>query len=113
MTAMRPLEDEIVEHLRASLDAGELQGSPAWGKPLDLDDGYGDTPAELRLPFKVMKNAGFVPHEVVLMHRAAALRDRLHASPDVPEADAWRRELADLQQAIALRLEHLRLTGTL
>jgi hypothetical protein len=72
-----------------------------------------ETPAELRMPFRVLKNAGVVPHEVELMRRAAALRGQLEAAADAPQAPALRRQLADLQQAIALRLEHLRITGSL
>jgi hypothetical protein len=65
------------------------------------------------MPFKVLKDAGVVPHEIALMHRAAALRERLQADPEGPDAPALQRELSELQQAIALRLEHLRMTGSL
>ena len=91
----------------------ELQAAKDWGKPLDFGDGYDQTPAELRMPFKVLKDAGGVPHEVELLRRVAALREQLEAAPDAPHAPALRRQLMELQQAIALRLEHLRLTGSL
>jgi hypothetical protein len=110
---MPTLDDLIAEHLQASLVSGELRAARDWGKPLDLGDGYDETPAELRMPFKVLKNAGIVPHEVTLMRRAAELQAQVQAAPDAPQAAALRRELADLQQAIALRLEHLRMTGSL
>jgi hypothetical protein len=110
---MPTLDEQIAEHLQASLASGELRAARDWGKPLGFGDGYDDTPPELRMPFKVLKDAGVVPHEVELMRRAAELRERLHASPDAPDAEALRRQLVELQQAIALRLEHLRMTGTL
>ena len=110
---IRTLDEQIAEHLQWSLASGELRAAPSWGKPLASGDGWDDTPVELRMPFKVLKDAGVVPAEVELLRRAAALRDRLHAAPDAPEAPALRRELAELEQAVALRLEHLRLTGRL
>src|SRR5215831_7563423 len=108
---MPTLDERIADHLQASLASGELRAARDWGKPLDFGDGYDETPAELRMPFKVLKNAGVVPHEVTLMRRAAELHARVQAAPDAPGSDALRRELADLRQAIALRLEHLRVTG--
>jgi hypothetical protein len=110
---MPTLDELIAAHLQASLVSGELRAARDWGKPLDFGDGYHDTPAELRMPFKVLKDGGWLPHEVTLMRQAAELRERLQAASVGPEADALRRQLADLQQAIALRLEHLRITGSL
>jgi hypothetical protein len=110
---MPTLDEQIAEHLQASLRSGELRAARDWGRPLDFGDGWDETPTELRMPFKVLKDAGVVPHEVTLMRRAAELQARVQAAPDAPDATALRRELADLQQAIALRLEHLRVTGSL
>jgi hypothetical protein len=110
---MPTLDEQIGEHLQASLASGELRAAKDWGRPLDFGDGYDETPAELRMPFKVLKDAGVVPHEIELMHRAAALREQLQAAPDAPDAPALRRQLVELQQAIALRLEHLRICGSL
>ena len=109
---MPSLDDEIARHLQESLASGELRGARDWGRPLDLGDGHDDTPPELRMPFKVLKNAGMVPHEVEMMRRAAALRLAVETADPVA-AESLRRELADLQQQIALRLEHLRISGTL
>ncbi|WP_280153714.1 DnaJ family domain-containing protein [Piscinibacter sp. XHJ-5] len=109
---MPTLDEEIARHLQESLASGELRSARDWGRPLDLGDGYDDTPPELRMPFKVLKDAGMVPHEVEMMRRAAALR-RAAETADPGTAEGLRRELADLQQQIALRLEHLRISGTL
>ena len=108
-----PTLDEIIERdLRAAQASGELQAAPSWGRPLAFDDGWDETPPELRLPFKILKEAGYVPHEVAMLHELAALRAQLRAAgEDAPPA--LRRRLAELQQEIALRLEKLRATGTL
>ena len=42
---------------------GELDDLPGAGKPLDLDDDA-LIPQDLRLAYRILKNAGFVPAEV-------------------------------------------------
>ena len=67
-------EDHIGRAIRDAEQSGELQAAASFGKPLDLGDGYDETPAELRMAMKVLKDAGVVPHEVTLMREAAALQ---------------------------------------
>ena len=107
------IDELIAQSLRESQASGELQSAKSWGKPLDLDDGYAQTPEELRMAFKVLKDAGFVPPEVELMKQVAALRECIKAAPDAPEADAMRQRASELQQQLALRLEKLRAGGSL
>ena len=111
---MPTLDELIAQDLAASLASGELQASPSWGKPLPHDDGWDETPLELRLPFKLLKDAGFVPHEVVQLRELAQLKDQLAAcDADAARRLALQRRIADLQQNVALRLERLRVTGSL
>jgi hypothetical protein len=110
---MATLDELIAQSLRDAERSGELQSSPSWGKPLDLDDGYAQTPEELRLAFKALKDAGYVPPEVETMQRIAALRTVIAADPDAPEAQPMRQRLSELQQQLALRLEKLRRSGSL
>ena len=111
--ALRAREDEIGRALEESARSGELKAAPSYGKPLEFGDGYDETPAELRMPMKVLKDAGVVPHEITLIREAAALQARIDASDDVAALPALRRQLAELQQNIALRLERLRISGSL
>ena len=110
---MPTIDEQIAQSLRDAQRSGELQAAANWGKPLDLDDGYAQTPEALRMAFKVLKDAGFVPPEVETMKQIAALREVIAADPQAPRADAMRRRLSDLQQHLALRLEKLRLSGSL
>ena len=110
---MATLDEQIAQSLREAQRNGELQSSASWGKPLDLADGYAQTPEALRMGFKALKDAGFVPPEVETMKQIAALREVIEAAPEAPTADAMRRRMSELQQQLALRLEKLRMTGSL
>ena len=110
---MPTIDEQIAQSLRESQRSGELQSAASWGKPLDLADGYAQTPDELRMAFKALKDAGFVPPEVETMRQIAALREVIAAAPEAPGAEAMRRRVSELQQHLALRLEKLRVSGSL
>jgi hypothetical protein len=104
---LKVIDDHIGEHLRESEASGELRGAPSYGKPLQFDDGYDDTPAELRMAMKILHDAGVAPPEVELMQQLAALRREAAAATDEAQARALARQASDLEQLIKLRLERL------
>ena len=111
---LRLLEDDIGRALDDSLRSGELARAPSWGRPLDLDDAFARTPVELRMPFKVLRDAGVLPPEVELMQRIAALQAEHDAAPaDDAAGPARLQRLAEWRQMLALRLERLRGSGRL
>jgi hypothetical protein len=101
------LDDHIGLHLRESEATGELKTAASYGKPLNFGDGYAQTPEELRMGMKILKDAGVVPPEVEAMQRAAALKSEIDACTDAAERQVLQQRLSELQQAIALRLEGL------
>jgi hypothetical protein len=107
-------DEEIARHLREALASGELAAAKGFGQPLPEDDaGWNATPEALRMPFKILKNAGFVPAEVELFHQRAALSASLEGCTSEAERRELQRQLSELEQKIALRLEALRTSGTL
>ncbi len=110
---LRLLEDHIGRSLTESERSGELRTAPSYGKPLNLGDGYDETPAELRMAYKMLKDSGFVPPEIELMREIKALRTALGDAPDELAARPARQALADKQQQLALCLEKLRSSGAL
>ncbi len=107
-----PTQDEVIaKHLQESLANGELQTAEGFGKPMPEDEGWEATPDALRMPFKILKNAGFVPPEVQMFQRRAALNAKVTAMSDGAERDALMRELSNLEQSISLRLEAMRTRG--
>jgi Domain of unknown function (DUF1992) len=61
-------EQKIAE----AIARGELDNLPGAGRPLDLDDDA-LIPEELRLAYRILKNAGYVPPEVETLNEIAQL----------------------------------------
>jgi hypothetical protein len=61
-------EQKIAE----AVSRGELEGLPGEGRPLELDDDK-LIPEDLRLAYRILKNAGFVPPEVEALNEIADL----------------------------------------
>ena len=110
---LRLLEDDIGRKLSESHASGELRLAPSYGKPLNLGDGYEQTPEELRMGMKILRDAGVVPPEVELMQQIEAERLALESITNEAQAHAARLRLSSMRQQLALRLEKLRSTGTL
>jgi len=100
--------DEIIgEWVRKAEQSGELRSGKYWGKPFDLSDDLGDTPARLRMAYRILKNAGYVPHEVAELNRLAALKERLAATSDPEEQRRLGREVAELTTRVRLLMSRL------
>lgn len=111
--SLRTLDETIAEHLAESYRSGELQSAESFGRPLAEAEGWAQTPVEFRLPFKILKNAGMPPAEVELFRKRARLRAELEAATDEAGRRALQQQLAELEQALALRLEGMRASGKL
>jgi len=75
-----------------ALARGELQNLPGEGCPLDLTDDP-MVPEELRIAYRILKNAGYIPPEVESLNE---LRDLERMLDDVPEGEARRQALLRL-----------------
>jgi hypothetical protein len=110
--ALRSQDDEIGRAIAEAAAAGELKTVAWYGKPIEETPGWDDTPAELRMPFKILKDAGVVPPEIELFHQRARLREAIAALPPGSERDQLKQKLVELEQVISLRLEALRASGS-
>lgn len=104
----RQVDDEIARQIAEAEQRGDLRGAEGYGKPLAEDDGWQQTPDDVRMPFKMLKSAGIVPHEVELIRERAALRQRLAAASTEAETRAAQQALAQVELTLALRMESLR-----
>jgi hypothetical protein len=75
--------DQIVERrIAEAIDRGDFDELPGAGRPLELDDDR-LVPEELRVAFRIMKNAGYVPEELRLFTEIRSAEQLLmHARHD-------------------------------
>ena len=70
---LRPMFDLIAEQkIAEAIARGELDNLPGAGRPLDLDDDA-LIPEELRLAYRILKNAGYLPPELETLNEIAQL----------------------------------------
>ena len=63
---MDPLEEIVERRIAEALARGEFADLPGQGQPLDLDEDR-LVPDELRVAYRLLKNAGYVPDEIRLL----------------------------------------------
>lgn len=91
--------DALVEQrIREAQERGELDDLPGAGAPLDLEDDA-LIPEELRVAYRVLKNAGYVPPEVEALKDIKALEHALEET----DAPAERQRLLARLHALTLR----------
>jgi hypothetical protein len=66
------LEFIAEQKIAEAIANGDFDDLPGSGKPLELDDDA-LVPEDLRLAYRLLKNAGFVPPEVETLNEIAAL----------------------------------------
>jgi hypothetical protein len=88
------MTDDLIEaHIRAARERGDFDNLPGAGKPLDLDEDA-HLPAELRMAYRVLKNAGYLPDELQRINELADLEREVFGEMDG----------ADRRAALKLRL---------
>jgi hypothetical protein len=97
------LIDALAEgRIAAAICAGEFDGLRGTGSPLVLDDDSA-VPESLRVAYRILKNAGYLPSEQQLRKEISQLETLLlHVVSDT-EADRLRRRLNLLQIRLALQ----------
>lgn len=68
------------QKLAEAVSRGELDDLPGAGRPLELDDDA-LVPEDLRLAYRILKNAGYVPEEVRLINEIGELERLVAGDP--------------------------------
>jgi hypothetical protein len=77
--------EKIVEQkIKEAMDNGEFDNLPGKGKPLPLEDDS-HVPEDLRLAYKLLKNADCLPPELLEKKEILQMEDMLAAIPDEKE----------------------------
>lgn len=101
--------DEIIRQWVQKVEgSGEVRNLPGFGEPLRFEDGFLETPGELRMAYKILKNAGYVPAEIEMLQRLAALREQLNATQDAAQQRELKLKIAQAQQKASVMLEAMR-----
>lgn len=73
----------IEERIRKAQEEGEFENLPGSGKPLSMDEP--NVPEELRLAYKILKNAECLPPEIELKKEITRIEDVLAGMTDTAE----------------------------
>ena len=78
------LERIVEERIQVSQKKGDFDNLPGAGKPLEFEDDS-HVPEELRLPFKILKNADCLPPEIEIKKEIERTEDLLAGMSDTAE----------------------------
>jgi hypothetical protein len=97
---MDPIDQIAEEKIAQAMARGEFDDLPGAGSPLRLDD---DThvPPELRVAWRILKNAGCLPPEIALRREIREVEQLLAASLDRAQRDIAGRRLGVLLGRLA------------
>ena len=81
---MNPHQKIAERRINEALEKGEFDDLPGRGEPLPLEDDS-HVPEDLRLAYKVLKNADCLPPEIELRKEIRQMEDMLESIPDEKE----------------------------
>lgn len=96
---MQAFDAVAEQRIREAEVRGEFAGLPGAGRPLELDDDL-LVPAELRMAYRILKNAGYVPPEVEALREIGELQQLLQRLGEGESRTLAERKL----QLLSLRL---------
>jgi len=95
------LDAVVQERIQEAMRRGDFDHLPGAGRPLDLDDDR-LVPPELRIAFRILKNAGLAPPEVLARREIATLEAVLDQMVDAAERKRTLVKLAVLRTQLGM-----------
>ena len=95
------------QRIREAIGNGEFDDLEGFGKPIDNTE-YFSVPAEERVSCHILKNAGAVPHEVILNKKAVELSKEISKANNNIEVNRLKLELSYLMTQINFLSENRR-----
>jgi len=92
---MNIFEKIAEDRIRQAADEGLFKDLPGRGKPLNLEDDRG-IPEDMRMAFKILKNAGCLPIEMEIRKQVVHLQQLIVAAIDEDTRRSLRRELRSM-----------------
>ncbi len=81
---MFPFQKIVEKRIKEAQERGEFENLPGRGAPLRLEDDS-HVPEDLRLAYKILKNADCLPPEIQMKKEIRQMEDLLDAIPDEKE----------------------------
>ena len=106
MGMINGFEKIVEERIRRAIEQGEFENLPGSGRPLPLENDS-HIPEDLRLAYKILKNAECLPPEIELRKDIERTEDLLAALPDAADKYQILRKL----NFLILRLNAMRQTS--
>lgn len=92
------------QRIQEAMARGEFDNLALKGEPIPRED-LSHVPEELRMGFKILKNAGVLPEELELRREMVSLRQLLDACGDEGERNALRKRLTARQLRFTMLME--------
>jgi len=96
MAGMDWITSIVEERIRESQARGDFDNLPGRGKPLPPDE-LASVPEELRVGYRLLKNAGAIPPELELRKEMVTLQDLLRCCQDKDERGRLEKRLSAVQ----------------
>ncbi|MBW8348354.1 DUF1992 domain-containing protein [Bacillus sp. IITD106] len=80
------------ERIRKAYEEGEFDNLPGMGKPLPKDSLEG-IPDNLKMAYRIMKNAGYSPDEMDVKKEIMTIEDLIRKTEDEMEVEGLKRKL--------------------
>ncbi|TVZ76715.1 uncharacterized protein DUF1992 [Aeribacillus composti] len=87
------------DRIKKAYEEGEFKELPGMGKPLPHDD-LSDIPEELRMAYRLLRNAGMVDQENDLKKEQLTIQDLLKCCEDEAERKKLQQKLSEKQLAL-------------
>jgi hypothetical protein len=109
MSVFKFLYKRVEEQIQEAMEKGEFDNLPGKGKPLNLEEDQHIAP-ELRMAYRMLKNANIPPEEVMLAKGVQGLREQLLADPDMSPREKLeiRRKIALMDVELQMKIERFR-----
>lgn len=93
---MELLNQLVESKIAAAFERGDFENLSGQGKPIDLEDDR-HIPEELRVPYRILKNAGYIPAEIQLRREIESVEQLLASSDDPHTRENTLRRLTALR----------------
>jgi hypothetical protein len=92
------------QRIKEAIKKGELDNLLLQGKPLKLED-LSRVPEELRMSYKILKNAGLVPTEIQLNKEIISLQKLINLCQDEDERKKLTKRMNEKQLTYKIMME--------